>query len=83
VSPVFPVKPRHEHRFKLVTHMDGCHWYSSEYVCDCGAGVSTYDERELALDPYCFMWLDENCTRCAELAGGAETKHEQERHERE
>lgn len=75
-----PVAPLHKHDFKLHTHIDGCHFYSSVYTCDCGEAISVYDEREFTEDPYSFCWIDETCERCAELMNGAESKHEQERH---
>lgn len=74
-----------EHRWRLVTHMDGCHWYASIYVCrDCGASIATHDERDPSEDPYSLIWMDPGydedgqpveCKRCRELQEGAEPDH--------
>lgn len=65
--------------------MDGCHYYASEYVCECGAGVSTYDERDVGEDPYSAVWMEpvteEPCNRCVELLGGAKPIHKETFHE--
>lgn len=71
----------HKHTFKMKMHLDGCHFYCSTYACECGAGISTYDERDLATDPYSMVWMDnednrKECIRCEELLAGAEAKHE-------
>ena len=70
----------HEHAWKAVAHIDGCHYYSWAYKCACGATASTYAERDVKADPYSFVWMapDEgnDCPRCAELIAGAKPKHE-------
>ena len=71
---------KHEHRWKTVFHLDGCHFYSWSYACACGATASTYSERSIADDPYSMVWMDsegrEPCSRCEELIAGAIPKHE-------
>lgn len=74
-----------EHRWRLHMHMDGCHWYSSVYVCaHCGATIGTYDERDPSADPYSLIWMEPSydedgnlveCKRCAELSAGAAAVH--------
>lgn len=50
--------PVHQHRFTLVTHIDGCHFYTSHYACGCGAYITTYDERDPREDPYSMVWME-------------------------
>lgn len=66
----------HEHRWRGTLHMDGCHWYSWNLVCECGATAYSYAERDLNDDPYSAVWMDdegrdEPCVRCGELLAGA------------
>lgn len=73
----------HKHAWKRTLHLDGCHYYSSGYACECGATASTYDERSVKDDPYSMVWMDsegmdEPCKRCEELLNGAEPRHEKE-----
>lgn len=74
-------KDMHPHRWRMHMHMDGCHWYSSVYVCvRCGSSLGTYDERDLSEDPWSAVWMDADgegsaCLRCEELMSGAEAVH--------
>lgn len=66
----------HEHVWKLVLHLDGCHFHQSQYTCECGATRATSDERDPKIDPYSTVWmLPEDCARCQELWDGMEAKH--------
>ncbi len=56
-------------------HLDGCHFFTSSYVCECGATASTYTERDVKSDPYSVVWMDgegqdEPCARCEQLLDG-------------
>lgn len=68
----------HEHEWRLHLHLDGCHFYSSTYLCACGATRYSRAERDVAHDPYAMVWLLETCDRCAELAGGAKPLYSDE-----
>jgi hypothetical protein len=49
----------HQHRFQLLLHMDGCHYYVSNYRCvDCNAIFKTYDERDPKEDPWSLVWME-------------------------
>lgn len=66
---------KEEHRWKMLVHMDGCHWYASTYICiDCSAAYALTLERVIGDDSYSAVWYDETgeCARCAELLAGAE-----------
>lgn len=74
-----------EHRWRMTLHLDGCHYFSSAYVCrDCGAYLGVMSERDLNGDPWSAMWMDEDawegedggCERCAQLRDGAEPRQE-------
>lgn len=70
----------HKHAWKMVAHMDGCHFYASTYTCKCGATASTYDERDVKSDGWSAVWMDdegrgEPCARCEELMNGAQPEH--------
>lgn len=68
-----------DHRWRMVAHIDGCHFYASTYVCyDCGASYHISLERDIAGDPYSAIWMDpdalpedEQCERCEQLMQGA------------
>lgn len=67
-----------EHRWKMLVHADGCHFYQSSYRCiDCGAYYSIWLERDMSFDPWSAVWMEpigaesEDCERCQELLGGA------------
>jgi hypothetical protein len=71
----------HAHAWKMVAHIDGCHWFTTSYACACGATSGRYDERDVSADSYALVWMapdgpEEPCARCAELLAGAEPKHE-------
>lgn len=72
----------HQHRWKMVMHLDGCHFYTSSYSCECGATASAYDERDVEEDAWSAIWMEdtgeEPCLRCQELLAGAEAKHSHE-----
>jgi hypothetical protein len=66
----------HEHRWTLRAHVDYCHFFTWDYLCACGASLTTEDERDFAKG-----WLGtgdfpdpENCRRCRELSDGAARK---------
>lgn len=61
----------HKHTLRLVLHVDSCHAFVNSYKCECGATATANVERDPEFDPYSFEFLDENCDRCAQLAGGA------------
>ena len=70
-----PACPKGEkHRWKLVAHIDGCHWYQSTHQCAACAMVAlTYLERNPLEDPYSLIWMeptDPPCERCKALAAG-------------
>lgn len=64
----------HEHKWKTLAHLDGCHYYAWNYACECGATASQHYERDVEFDPYSAVWMDpegrEPCTRCEQLLGG-------------
>jgi hypothetical protein len=66
--------PGHVHRWSVVLHADYCHKFEWAYTCACGAGKRTVGERDVRFDPWSAVWFDEagECTRCNELAAGAE-----------
>jgi hypothetical protein len=68
----------HKHAWKLALHLDGCHYYTSVYNCECGATLSTHDERDFANDPWSSAWVISDCPRCRELTHGAEPRHASE-----
>ena len=63
----------------MVAHMDGCHWYATTAVCDCGATLRQSGERDLKEDPYAAVWMEDGrdeddanaCRRCRDLLAGA------------
>lgn len=63
----------HEHEWRFVSHMDGCHWYASSAACKCGATMLQQAERDVKEDPYSAVWMEDvdGCERCRELMGGA------------
>lgn len=66
----------HQHQWRMQMHIDGCHFHSSTYVCECGTRMETFSEREVASDSYSLMWLlPDECERCKELLDGAEPIH--------
>ena len=50
--------PKHEHRFRTTTHLDGCHYYVSIGVCACRASVTVSNERSFKGDPYSYVWAE-------------------------
>lgn len=65
--------PAHEHTFRTLMHMDGCHFYTTHAACDCGVIYGYRGERHLKGDPYAGVWMDDGdeCERCRELLQGA------------
>lgn len=66
----------HEHEWRLVSHLDGCHYYSTSAACACGATLLQTAERDVKEDPYSAVWMgdgaeDDGCERCRELLDGA------------
>lgn len=81
VPPDIPCRtPETQHRWQMVMHVDGCHFYGSRYFCaECRARFTVTLERDIRDDPYSAVWMadeggpeDERCARCAELMDGAE-----------
>jgi hypothetical protein len=72
--------PAHQHEFKAVMHLDGCHFYRTNATCDCGVIYGHRGERSLKHDPYSAVWMeptsDVPCERCTELMNGARPVHE-------
>lgn len=70
------------HRWRMMIHADGCHFFSSSYSCrDCGAAFNITCERTPNDDPWSSLWMmDEDggpiCERCEELLDGAEPKED-------
>ncbi len=70
----------HQHCWKMVMHVDYCHYYLSSYSCSCGAILSTNDERDPTFDPYSLIWMDPeetgtDCKRCDEIRVGGKVKN--------
>jgi hypothetical protein len=66
----------HQHDWRLVSHLDGCHWYSTAAACPCGATLRQGGERDLKEDPFSAVWMDDaddatQCQRCRDLLAGA------------
>jgi hypothetical protein len=61
--------PAHAHVFMTTMHLDGCHWYKTTGVCDCGVVYGASGERSVKADPYSGVWMSEpgTCARCAAL----------------
>lgn len=71
-------QPEHVHEWKLVVHLDGCHFYSSSYQCECEATRTSHDERDFN-EPMSTVWaLPDECPRCAQLLEGAPPTHSDE-----
>lgn len=72
--------PEHEHRFRSLMHLDGCHHYSNQYRCECGVQLVIHGERSPRQDPYSIVWMegdgDSVCTRCEQLLAGARPRYE-------
>lgn len=72
-------KPQHQHAFRSTMHMDGCHFYRTDYVCECGVQATSIRERSMT-DPYSIVWMEptgkDECARCDELIAGARPKTE-------
>jgi hypothetical protein len=66
----------HVHKWRLHTHVDGCHFFQSVYACECGAVEAHGAERDFhdPDDPYSAVWMVDECKRCQELMKGAERK---------
>jgi hypothetical protein len=65
----------HVHRWRMLMHVDGCHWFTFSYTCECGATMNSRDERDPEFDPWSVMWYADDCGRCNELAKGARGQH--------
>lgn len=48
----------HKHQWKTTLHLDGCHFYTTNASCDCGAVLSITHERSPAADPYTAVWME-------------------------
>ena len=67
--------PEHEHVWRLVSHYDSCHFYTTSHSCECGALRVGRDERDAREDPYNYLWFLNDCERCSELMAGADPLH--------
>lgn len=70
-------KTEHEHEYRMHTHVDGCHFCQSTYVCNgCGDVQLRGHERDFhdENDPYSVAFMLDDCQRCQELMKGAEPK---------
>ena len=69
-------KEKHEHAYRLHTHVDGCHWHKSIYVCECGETKVIEGERDFhdPDDPYAAVWMVDGCDRCQALWLGEKPK---------
>jgi hypothetical protein len=74
VEAVSEAASEHDHRWELKTHLDGCHFWGSVFVCSCGAKRTAGGERDLADDPYSVIWMNDDCERCQELLAGTKPK---------
>lgn len=63
----------HEHAWKPLMHIDGCHTYEWRYACECGAVRRTWAERQMR-EGYGPVWALDECERCQELLAGARRK---------
>jgi hypothetical protein len=63
----------HAHEWREVSHLDGCHYFSTSAACACGATLVQSAERDVKEDPYSAVWMtdDDSCARCRELLEGA------------
>jgi hypothetical protein len=63
----------HVHAWRMVSHLDGCHYFSTSAACACGATLVQSAERDVEDDPYSRVWMtdDDTCERCRELLAGA------------
>ena len=62
----------HQHVWSLASHLDGCHAASWAYTCTCGASRHAGHERDFREPMLMAHWFEESCTRCNELADGAQ-----------
>lgn len=72
--------PTHEHIFAPSMHLDGCHSYQTQGICECGVQYAFFGERSLKGDPYSAIWmLDDDggteCERCKALVYGARPRY--------
>lgn len=63
----------HVHEWRMVSHLDGCHYFSTSAACACGATLVQSAERDVKDDPYSAVWMgdDDSCERCRDLLAGA------------
>jgi hypothetical protein len=52
----------HEHKWRLVSHLDGCHYFSTSAACACGATLVQSAERDVKEDPYSAVWMGDGAT---------------------
>jgi hypothetical protein len=67
---------QHAHRYRLHSHIDGCHFSHSVYICACGHVRAEGGERNFhdADDPFSAMFAVDDCPRCQELLKGAKPR---------
>ena len=55
----------HVHRYALIGHQHGCHWFSSTFECQaCRAKVTAHGERDVRADPTAAHLFAADCHRC-------------------
>lgn len=63
----------HDHAWRQSSTFDGCHFFGSHYVCDCGMTKIVRCER--ARNTRYLLgaedWMDGRCERCCALNAGA------------
>lgn len=72
---------QHQHQWRRIVHMDLCHSYTDNFVCECGAQHTRTIERDPNEEGgMAYMWLDPDgeetgveggCARCRALIAGA------------
>jgi hypothetical protein len=68
--------PVHAHAWRMMMHLDGCHWYATHLACECGAQREQWAERDFRRGHGLgAMHADPGeCERCDALLAGARRK---------
>jgi hypothetical protein len=63
----------HQHHWRMHSHIDGCHFFQTAFVCGCGEVHYDSGERNFhdPDDPYSMVFAVDDCPRCQELLKGA------------
>lgn len=66
----------HRHEYRMYSHIDGCHFFHTTYLCICGDVQAKGHERDFhdEDDVYSRMFAVDECPRCQELLKGAKPK---------